>query len=157
MRQNSTFNSPEEDATMIGYARAAAFTVGMIALGTVASLSAAAVEQVQQGRWYSFHTAPAGTCPGLDWHVVVEDDRSITGFVAWDRMRHSANIAGKLNADDSFQYKATEVGGSRVASVSGQVSPEFVTVAIDGTGTGCDKKSWKIRRAIDSGAVGSGG
>jgi hypothetical protein len=132
-------------------------TAALAAVALVAAVSAASAQPVQQGRWYSFHTGAVGTCPGLDWHVVIDGDDSVSGFVAWDRMKHMATITGMVNKDGSFTQHTKEVGGPRQATVTGKVSPEFVMLTLTGSGTGCDNQSWKVRRAADSGALGGGG
>jgi hypothetical protein len=131
--------------------------VGLMGLVTAASLGIAVSHAAlpQQGRWYSFHTAARGTCPGMDFHVVLDETNAVTGFVAWDRMKHMGAISGQVNPDGSFTNTVTEAGGHN-ATVTGKVSGSFLTVSIDGTGTGCDKQTWKIRRAVDSGEIGGG-
>jgi hypothetical protein len=136
--------------------RTAAAMIALAAVGSVSSIGVGAVEP-QQGRWYSFHTATVGTCPGLDWHVVIDETNAVSGFVSWDRMKHMATITGQIKADGSFSNVATEVGGAhRVADITGKVGQDVLTLSLDGTGTGCDKQTWKVRRAVDSGGVGGG-
>ena len=107
---------------------------------------AAAVEEVMPGALYAFHTVASGACPALDWQAYVDGDRSVTGFFGWDRMRHTAKIIGTLATDDSFRLSAKEVDGPRTATVTGKVATGWLTISIDGTGTGCDKKTWKVQR-----------
>jgi hypothetical protein len=124
-----------------------ALTASLIALASAASFKPAhAVEQVMLGEGYMFHSPPTGTCPGLDWHVVVDGDRSVEGMVGWDRMKHTASLTGVLNADDSFHMSAKENGGSITAKIDGKVTVSTLTITIDGTGTGCDKKTITMKR-----------
>jgi hypothetical protein len=132
-------------------------TAVLATLALAASVCAASAQLVQKGRWYSFHTGAVGTCPGLDWDVVIDEDNSVSGFVAWDRMKHMATITGTVNKDGSFTQQTKEVGGTRQATITGKVSPEFVMLTLTGSGTGCDNQSWKVRRAVDSGGIGGGG
>jgi hypothetical protein len=131
---------------MMKIRRAASVTTGVIALAATALLSPArALEQVQLGQWYTIHTVPLGTCPALDWHFVVDANRSINGYWARDAAKPAAILAGTLNADDSFQMTATEVEGNRQASVSGKFAARVVTISIDGAGTACDRQTFEIR------------
>jgi hypothetical protein len=114
-----------------------------------------AIEQVTLGQWFSLHTNPSGTCPGLDWRVAIDADRQIAGYVAWDKMKHSAKLSGVLNGDDTFSIAGDEVGGNKHAVITGKVNPQNISLTINGTGTGCDKQPLLAPRA--SSAVGGGG
>jgi hypothetical protein len=138
-------------------ARYTALAIGMIGLAAAAPLSSAvAADSVMRGALYPFHSNPTGTCPGLDWHVVVGADNSVTGMVAWDRMKHFASLSGNLSPDDSFRIEAAEVGGPIKATITGKVTPAHVTISINGTGTGCDGKTATINRAPPGSMVGGG-
>jgi hypothetical protein len=128
--------------------------VGLVAAATLGmAVSQAAIPQ--QGRWYSFHIPARGTCPGLDFHAVLDENNAVTGFVAWDRMKHMGALSGQVNPDNTFTNTVTESGG-RTATITGKVTNTYLTISIDGTGTGCDKQTFRIRRAIDSGEIGGG-
>jgi hypothetical protein len=119
---------------------------------------APAVEQVELGQLYFFHSPPVGTCPGLDWHTVVDKDREITGWISWEGNKHLATVTGKLNPDDTFQVTAKEVvGGNHMATVTGKVASGTLTFTINGSGTGCDGKTWKIQRSTQGSASGGAG
>lgn len=106
---------------------------------------------------YVYHTKPIGTCPGLDWHIVTEPDGTLTGFVAWDRMRHMARLEGTIAKDRTFKMDAQEVGGTgRKATVSGTAAGDYITAMIDGSGTGCDRQVLQIPRDV-GGLEGGGG
>src|ERR1700755_500408 len=78
---------------------------------TVASLNSALAQSAQPGL-YAYHTGPAvGGCPGLDWHIVLGADSSLTGFVTWDQGEHMAKLAGSIKKDRTFEMDAQEVGG----------------------------------------------
>ena len=132
----------------------------LVALGMTQAGSAMAVEQVMLGQTYAFDTSMTGTCPGMHWHTYVDGDRSVTGVIHWGPFKagvpeHSVNITGTLAADDSFKATAKEVGGPYSAVITGKVANGYLTITMDGTGTGCDKQTWKIQRA--PGYVSGGG
>src|ERR1700742_2107710 len=82
-----------------------------IALSTAALLSPALAQQ-GKAQLYAFHSAPiAGGCPGLDWHITLEPDNSLVGFVAWDHDQHIARLEGKFDKNRTFEMNAQEVGG----------------------------------------------
>ena len=147
-----------ENYTMTSATRYTVLTIGMTSLAAAAPLSSAlALDPVMRGELYSFHSNPVGTCPGLDWHVVVDGDNSVSGIVAWGRMKHFANITGNLNADHTFKLDAEEVGGPKKAIVTGNVTTGRATLSINGTGTGCDGKTMIIERAPSYSVGGDGG
>jgi hypothetical protein len=136
--------------------------VAVVGLLAAASLGAAAshdpaVAQAAKGGLYAFHTRAVGACPGLDWHITVEPNGGLIGFVAWDQMKHMARLAGNLNKDRSFEMNAEEVGGAgRKATVKGTAAGDYITASIDGSGTGCDKQVLQIPR-VTGGLQGGGG
>lgn len=147
-----------ERAKEVKMRRGGALTMGVIALATTALASCAwTLEQVQLGQWYTIHTMPAGTCPGLDWHFVVDANRSMNGYIASAPLQPTATFSGTLNADDSFEMTATDVVTNRKAHVSGKFTSQFIAISIDGPGTVCDKQSFKIRMVRGLGLGGGGG
>src|SRR5689334_24401565 len=98
--------------------RKLAATVAIATLSTATMLGAAFAQSGKPGL-YAFHTGRAvGGCPGLDWHITLEPDNSLVGFVSWDHGQHIAKLAGELSKDREFQMKAKEVGGEgRTATV----------------------------------------
>lgn len=128
----------------------------LVALMT-AALSIPAMAQQEKGGLYAFHTRAVGTCPGLDWHITVEPNGGLIGIVAWDQMKHMAKLAGSIDKDRTFEMDAQEVGGAgRKATVKGTAAGDYITAAIDGSGTGCDKKMLQIPR-VTGGLEGGGG
>ena len=129
--------------------------VATIALSATVSLGPALAQSGAPGL-YAYHTGPAaGGCPGLDWHITVGKDDSITGFVAWDQGRHVAKLAGMLNKDRTFQFAAEEVGTGKKATVKGSAGGTNIDVQISGSGTACDNVTLNIPRAV--GGIGGGG
>jgi hypothetical protein len=101
-------------------------------------------QRTVQPQWYNLSTPKSGTCPGIDWHVVVDADRTIAGNLSWDRMRHTANLTGTLKPDDTFELTASEVGGSKHATITGKVLTQGSVFTITGTGTGCDNQTFNV-------------
>jgi len=127
-------------------------------LALAISIVPAMAQQVQPGRMYAFHTVPTGGCPGLDWHIVVDPDNELTGFVTWDRMKHMANLSGKLDPKTGkFHMDAKEVGGTRTPVVEGVVTQKTAAMTVVGTGTGCDNQKIQIPRVPDGYGLGGGG
>ncbi len=126
------------------------------ALGTGALVTPAIAQQAKGGL-YAFHTRAAGGCPGLDWHITVEPNGGLVGFVAWDQMKHMARLVGSINKDRTFKMDAQEVGGTgRKATVQGTASGDYINASIDGSGTACDKQLLQIPRVV-GGLDGGGG
>jgi hypothetical protein len=128
----------------------------VIALSTAALLGPAWAQSGQPGL-YAFHTGPVvGGCPGLDWHITLEPDNTLNGFVAWDRGHHMARLEGSLKKDRSFEMEAQEVGGAgRKATVKGTAAGTNISVVINGSGTACDGAYLNIPRVV--GGMGGGG
>jgi len=107
--------------------------MGTIAAGAVvmAATSNMALAQVApEGRVYVFHSKASGSCPVLDWHVVVGANDALSGMVAWDNMKMMANVVGSISPNRTFSMMGTEVGGKgRTASITGQVRGDGWLVA----------------------------
>lgn len=135
-------------------------SVALMALSTAISLSPAAAQQARQQTkdiLYAFHTGPAvGGCPGLDWHLVLAPNKSLTGFVAWDHGQHMAKVDGMLKKDRTFEMDAQEIGGqARKAVIRGTAYGPYVNIQISGSGTACDDVYLSVPRV--SGGEGGGG
>ena len=92
---------------------------------------AAAVQQLPPGRVYVFHSTAQSSCPALDWHVVLTEDGTLDGVIAWNNMQSLAHASGSLNAQSkTFQMTALEVGGQhRTATINGTVMQNGYLVA----------------------------
>jgi len=136
--------------------RKLAATVAIAALSTATVFGAAFAQSGKPGL-YAFHTGRAvGGCPGLDWHITLEPDNSLVGFVSWDRGQHIAKLDGKLNKDGEFEMDAKEVGGEgRTAVVKGRAGGDNISVVIEKSGTACDGISLNVPRVV--GGLGGGG
>jgi hypothetical protein len=128
-----------------------------IVMAAVSALVVAspAMAQPKTAQLYSYHTDPAvGGCPGLDWHITVEPDNTLIGFVAWDRGLHLAKLDGSISAGRTFEMAANEVGGAgRKATIKGTAGGDYINVEIHGSGTACDSVNLSIPRV----AGGTGG
>jgi hypothetical protein len=130
-------------------------TVATVVLSAAVSLSPALAQSGAPGL-YAYHTNPAvGGCPGLDWHITVGKDDSITGFVAWDQGKHVAKLAGSIAKDRTFEMNAEEVGTGKKAVVKGSAGGTNISVQISGSGTACDSVILNIPRVV--GGTGGGG
>jgi hypothetical protein len=144
--------------------RASMLTNGTIALALATCLlPGCTLEQILIGQEYTIYTPPAGTCPPLEWRFVVNAQRSISGILSLGQQRRIASLSGVLNADDSFQMTATEVGGNRTAAVTGRFTSQVSTLSIrgDAAGNACDGQTFKMRLggyfAFPGGGGGGGG
>jgi hypothetical protein len=137
--------------------RTSALTAGLIALTCL--LPGCTLEQILIGQWYNIQTPPADACPALDWQFVVDAQRNISGSLSRDAQQPFASLTGRLNPDDSFQMTATESAERRTASVTGQFTAQFSTIAIhgDGTGAACDGKVFRMRLGAYFARQGGGG
>jgi hypothetical protein len=130
--------------------------VAAVVLSTAASLSPALAQSGAAGL-YSYHTNPVvGGCPGLDWHITVAPDDSLTGFVAWDQGKHIAKLAGSINKQRTFEMNAEEVGTGKKAKVVGTAGGTTINVQISGSGSACDGVNLTIPRVV-GGMAGGGG
>jgi hypothetical protein len=131
-------------------------TVAAVVLSAAASLSPALAQSGAAGL-YSYHTSPVvGGCPGLDWHITVGTDDSLTGFVAWDQGKHIAKVAGSIQKNRAFEMNAEEVGTARKAKVVGTAGGNTINIQISGSGTPCDGVNLTIPRVV-GGMSGGGG
>ena len=87
-----------------------------------------------------FHSSAQGGCPSLDWHVVVGENNTLDGMIAWDDMKAMARATGSINPTArTFAMQAHEVGGQgRTATVDGRVGQDGWLVAnIHGQNVSC--------------------
>jgi hypothetical protein len=117
--------------------------MGTVAAGAVvvtATCNLALAQQVApEGRVYVFHSKPAGQCPSLDWHVVVGDNNTLSGIVAWNNMKSMANVSGTIAPNRSFTMNGKEVGGSgRTATITGVLRADgWLTANVKGQNLDC--------------------
>jgi hypothetical protein len=142
LHENALITSVTQEISMNIGVVLARLSVGCLA--TVAAVSPTIAQQ-SKGRLYAFHSAPTGACPGMDWHVVLQPDQSLAGFIAWDGMKHIAKVSGKLETGRMFQMIAVEEGGAeRHGTVKGQVEDSFIVASLEGTKTGCDNQQISV-------------
>jgi hypothetical protein len=139
--------------------RSRLFSARMAVIGlSTAAFFGPALAQQGKAQLYALHSPPVvGGCPGLDWHVTLEPDNSLTGFVAWDQGKHMARLEGTLKKDRSFEMDAKEIGGQgRSATVVGKAGGGYINMTINGSGTPCDGQNLPIP-TIAGGTGGGGG
>jgi hypothetical protein len=106
-----------------------------------------ALAQSKDAQLYAFHSGKTiGGCPGIDWHITVEPDKTLIGFVTWDQMTHMAKVQGKIAPDGTFAMDAKEVGSNRTAKVTGKAAGQYINAVVTGTGTACDNQNIPIPR-----------
>ena len=108
-----------------------------------------------EGSVYTFSSARSGTCPNLEWHVVVRGGNALGGVISWDNERRVARVSGKLNPDRTFQMTATEVNGRGKASITGQVLADG-RFSAKITGAGCESRLIEVPLVRPAGSFGSG-
>jgi hypothetical protein len=117
--------------------------MGTVAAGAVvvtATCNMALAQQVApEGRVYTFHSRPAGQCPSLDWHVVVGENNTLSGMVAWNNMKSMANVSGTIKPDRTFSMEGKEVGGQgRTANITGRLrSDDWLDANVTGPNINC--------------------
>ena len=101
-------------------------------------------EQAQQlppGRVFAFDSSAQGGCPGLSWHMVLQEGGALSGVIAWNNMQSVARVSGSVNLQTrAFQATATEVGGrSRTATITGTVDTNtgWLNANIQGPNVNC--------------------
>jgi hypothetical protein len=110
------------------------------ALAMAATCGVASAQVLPEGRVYSFHSKAQGSCPSLDWHLVVQSNGGLAGMISWNDMKSMARAEGTVNmAARTFDMKAVEVGGqSRTAEINGTVRQDGWLIAnINGPGVAC--------------------
>lgn len=73
------------------------FAVAVCLALCVASGARAETDLVPDGRVFALHSDATGTCPSLDWHIVVEPHDVLAGMIAWDNMASMARAIGKID------------------------------------------------------------
>lgn len=113
--------------------------IAALAAGALIAGATSYVASAQSpGAVYVFHSAPAGTCPSLDWHVVVGANNALSGMIAWDDMKSMARATGSIGSNKTFHMDAKEVGGTKTATIDGQVGSDgWLTANIMGQGIDC--------------------
>lgn len=61
-------------------------------LATSAIYGACLGQEPTKAGIYILHSAAQGSCPALDWRVVVKVDGAVAGMVSWDEMRSIAQV-----------------------------------------------------------------
>ena len=107
-------------------------------------------------RVYELHSEAQGTCPALDWHIVVSPDGVLSGTFAYPDRKMIAEVAGSilphvqversgpsLGGDPNtqqFRMIATELGRhkKRMAEITGIIQRDgWMVAAVKGEGVSC--------------------
>jgi hypothetical protein len=119
--------------------RAATITLAAI-LTTSATFGGCLGGEATKAGIYMLHSAAQGTCPALDWHVVLKVDGTVAGMISWDEMRSMAQVMGVVkNEDRTFHLQAREFGGDmRTAVIDGFIKDdESLLMNIKGPDINC--------------------
>jgi hypothetical protein len=124
----------------------------MVALSPSITL---AQETVPGDRTYVLHSEAQGTCPPLDWHIVLSPDGVLSGTFARPDRKMIATVSGSilphvrverfgpsLGGDpqiQQFRMIASEISGHRrIADITGIIQPNgSMVAAVDGPGVAC--------------------
>ena len=120
------------------YLSAAAVVTGAVAI--IATSGVVFAQGLPEGRLYAFHSTGQGSCPPLDWHIVIGPNDTLAGMISWDEMKSMARASGSVNPQTrTFQMTAQEVGGQgRTATIDGTVRQDGWLVAnIKGNNVAC--------------------
>ena len=83
------------------------------ALALTASLGVASAQVFPEGRVYMFHSRAQGSCPALDWHVVIGPNNTLNGMIAWDDMTDDCPRDRKPRPDgQDLQHAGARIGRS---------------------------------------------
>lgn len=106
-------------------------TLAAGALALAATFGVASAQGVPEGRVYVFHSTAQGSCPALDWDIVVRANNTLSGTIAWDNMKSIAYATGGIDiAKRTFKLSAQEIRGSgRTATVDGQLRQDGWLIA----------------------------
>jgi len=119
------------------YLYAAAVVTGALALSAISGVVFA---QLPPGRIYAFDSSANGSCPPIDWHIVVGPNNTFTGMISWDGMKSMAHVTGSADPQTgAVQMTAQEVGGQgRTATIDGTVQQDgWMVTNIKGDNVAC--------------------
>jgi len=129
--------------------------------GNIAAAQAPGDTKAYFGRVYTLHTRGDGNCPSLDWHIVVGENNTLSGFIAADDRKAVFRVAGSFNPQaHTFQLAGTEIGGTRPGAVNGQLQSDGLLAATLGglpVGAACQSKVMYIPWVTNSKASDGGG
>ena len=101
---------------MLGYRLTTAVALAI----TIMAGNAAA--QRTEDEVFTFRANAKGTCPSLDWHLVVAPDNSVTGMIGWQNMQLLVRVTGTVDLEKrTFSLIGKEAGGNRTATIDGEI------------------------------------
>ena len=129
------------------------FSIKLIAasaLAVAATCGVASAQTVPEGRIFVFHSKATGTCPALDWHLVVGANNTLGGMIGWDDMKSMARVDGSIGPNRTFKLTGTRVSGGPSqggATIDGQVGTDgWLLANIHGPAVNCQgvKVPWFV-------------
>ena len=129
----------------------------LIAAAMMAALSSSmALAKAAPGdRVYVLHSEAQGTCPALDWHIVVSPNGVLSGRFALPDRKMVATVSGAIlphvkaerfgpsldsnSQIQEFRMIASEIGKhQRIANVTGIIQPDgWMIAVVEGPGVEC--------------------
>ena len=99
----------------------------------------ASIKQTAAGRLFVYHAPAAGECPALDWHILVGQNNTLSGIIAWNDMRSMAKATGSISPDGDVHITAKEQGGQgRTATITGKLRQDgWIFADVNGPGIKC--------------------
>ena len=113
-----------------------------------AAWNAATAQALPAGTVWSANSAPKGSCPGFDWHVVAGPAGKLDGMMSWDNMKSVALLTGTESPDRKITMTATEQGGQgRTATITGVARGDgWLVLDFVGPGVACKEVKIQITR-----------
>jgi hypothetical protein len=119
LRPACAYTSPSAsmERTMIGCRLTAAAIIAVAIMG-----GTAAAQQRTEDEIFTFHANASGSCPDLDWHLVVAPDNTVTGMIGWQHMQLLVRVTGTVDLETrTFSLVGKEAGGNRTATIEGKI------------------------------------
>jgi hypothetical protein len=127
--------------------------IGIGVLGCLATIPLSGAQAQSPGskdRLYATSSPAKGSCPNMDWHIVVHSDKTVNGLVSWDASQHIVHLTGTMDDHGAIKLKAAGTGPNKADTVTGTLDGNVLTARISGTGTPCDNETMSVPRAEDA-------
>jgi len=123
-------------------------TIGLLTIGALGPAQAQAPGS--KDMLYATSTVAKGSCPGMDWHIVVHSDKTVNGMVGWDEAKHMVHLTGTMDDHGVIKMNAVDPGSNKADTVTGTADGSVLKARISGTGTPCDDQTMEVPRAQGS-------
>ena len=125
--------------------------IGALGLSAAVPLSSAQAQSPGSKDMLYATSAPAkGSCPSMDWHIVVHSDKTVNGMVSWDGSQHLVHLTGTMDDHDALKMNAVDPGSNKSDTVTGTIEGNVLKAHINGTGTACDNETMNVPRIESS-------